>query len=917
MKNTARWTSPIKLRRLRVKLTGLLLLQTIVPILLLGLYLTWTTYEAEQESAMELQQAIVNRTVNETMIQTNAVEDKLADFLDTPDLLYQSSERIFLLLSQLSGHKNSRNLNIFSEISLLNRDGRELARVSRTTNYTNQDLEDRATDAAFTIPAASGKNYYSPVAINPNSREPYTTLAVPMVDPRNQEVRAVIVAQIRLSQIWDSIVDRPFGQTGVVFLVDDQGKVVAHPNPSLVLQDKRFPIGAGGKQTGINGSKVIRVSQPFKLGDQLFRVVAERPTQEAFHLFQKILFTMAFASAIFFISAQIALWLVNRKVIRPIELLADAAQTVEAGDLSQRAHLQSETEIGLVATAFNTMLDKLTADIQQRQEAERQARKNEEKYKILVENLPQRIFLKDRQLGYISCNQAFARDLNLLPEAITGKTDLDLFPLDLAEKYRQDDRKAITSGATQAVENSYLLDGQTHTLMTVTVPIKDEQGLVGNLLGISWDITAQKATEQELTRYRNNLEELVQKRTTELEIANRNLKSEIQERLQLEQQLLQAKKMEAIGTLAAGIAHDFNNILNIIFGFLENTKRLPELNGEAADNIAGIATAASRGGALVQQILTFGRQVEQVKKPVPLPPLLKEVIDLQRPTTPDHIRIEHLLLSNCGAVLGDTAQLHQVFQNLYQNAIQAMADKGGTLTISLAEVEIPAELASDYGIKPGRYLKTIFKDQGPGMEPKTMQRIFDPYFSTKIRPAGAGLGLGLAIVHGIVKNHGGAILVKSQLGQGTLFSVYLPLALPTFLTEEVKLPATKSGPKAGRILFVDDEPINLVNWQLAMQYQGFIVKAFTNSQEALAAFQAAPTTFDLLITDQRMQPYKGTELASAMRKLRPDLPVLLISGWTDALDDQEMAAAGIRERLMKPHDLEALLAAIDRTLQPT
>jgi len=377
-----------------------------------------------------------------------------------------------------------------------------------------------------------------------------------------------------------------------------------------------------------------------------------------------------------------------------------------------------------------------------------------------------------------------------------------------------------------------------------------------------------------------------------------NHKRAEEEKKKLEIQLQQAQKMQAIGTLAGGIAHDFNNILFPIIGYTEMAiDDVPE-EGVTRSNLGEVLKAANRAKGLVQQILTFSRQSEQERKPLKIQSIIKETLKLLRASLPSTIEITQNIDKECRPTMADPTQIHQVLMNLCTNAYHAMHEKGGVLGVTLTEVDIDSgDLTSDLDPNPGPYLKLVVSDTGHGMERLVMERIFDPYFTTK-GPA-EGIGMGLAVVHGIVRSHGGYITVYSEPGKGTAFHVYLPrIESGAILSETVSTELTPKGKE--HILIVDDEEQIVHMVRLLLESIGYHVTARTSSVEALEAFHTQPERFDLVITDQTMPNMTGTELAQKLMGIRSDIPIILFTGFSEVITEEKAKSIGIREYVMKP-----------------
>ena len=403
---------------------------------------------------------------------------------------------------------------------------------------------------------------------------------------------------------------------------------------------------------------------------------------------------------------------------------------------------------------------------------------------------------------------------------------------------------------------------------------------------------------QLLRNQNSNLEKMVEERTKAL--ANS------------ERQLQQVMKLQAIGTLAGGIAHDFNNILFPIVGYTELTMDDIREDSQARQNLEEILKATNRAKELVQQILTFSRQSCQERKPLKVQYLIKEASKLLRATIPSSIEIECDIDESCGPIKGDPTQIHQIIMNLCTNAFHAMQKTGGKLEVSLKEINISYDQSlAMVGMKVGRHLELMVKDSGQGMEPQVMERIFEPYYTTKEQ--GKGTGLGLSVIHGIVKNHGGDIIVSSQPGKGSSFKVYLPII--DDIEEEIQTdePLMEINGKE-RILLIDDEQQIIDIERQILERLGYTVTSTTDSEEALEEFAAQPDHFDLVITDMTMPKITGDQLAQRMMDIRPQIPVILCTGFNEAISEEKALAMGIDKFVMKPVVKDELASTIRKVL---
>jgi len=369
-----------------------------------------------------------------------------------------------------------------------------------------------------------------------------------------------------------------------------------------------------------------------------------------------------------------------------------------------------------------------------------------------------------------------------------------------------------------------------------------------------------------------------------------------EEKVQLEAKLLQAQKMEAIGTLAGGIAHDFNNILSAVIGYTELSQMSISPESNVSDHLDKILKAGNRAKDLVQQILTFSRQTEHELKPVSVKLIAKEALKLLRASLPSTIEI-CATIENDSLVIGDPTQIHQILMNLCTNAYHAMEETGGRLEVSLKDVTLQQGDLYGKDLYPGSYNCLTVSDTGIGMEKKILERIFEPYFTTK--ETGKGTGLGLSIIYGIVKKHHGDIQVCSEPGRGTVFQVYLPMIKDNekIETSDEDTPIPKG---TERILLVDDEEFIVQMDQLLLESLGYSISAQKSSTDALNTFRAAPHNFDLVITDMTMPNMTGTQLSLELKKIRPDIPIILCTGFSEQIDAEKISTLGIKGFLAKP-----------------
>ena len=392
-------------------------------------------------------------------------------------------------------------------------------------------------------------------------------------------------------------------------------------------------------------------------------------------------------------------------------------------------------------------------------------------------------------------------------------------------------------------------------------------------------------------------------------------------RNELEAQLRESHKMQAVGTMAGGIAHDFNNILGAILGNVELAKADCAAGSPVLESLLEIDKAGRRARDLVRQILTFSRNEPPQRSAVSLAEVVHDTERLLRVTLPPAIELHMQLQAGLPPVLADATQVEQALLNLCTNAVHAIQSQGterGSIHVEAATVQPDQRLSERLGLAPIDYVALTVRDSGPGMDAATLERIFEPFFTTK--PVGQGTGLGLAVVHGVMRTHGGAIDVHSAPGQGSSFTLYFPVATASpqegAATAAPPAPAPEPAPPASRrqrhVMYVDDDEALVFLVRRLLRRRGYEVSGFTDPHEATDALRAAPGRYDLLVTDYNMPGYSGLDLVRAARAIRPDLPVALASGYVTAEIEQAALAEGARALIHKPNDVAELCATVDR-----
>ncbi len=527
-------------------------------------------------------------------------------------------------------------------------------------------------------------------------------------------------------------------------------------------------------------------------------------------------------------------------------------------------------------------------DITERVKAEKAIEENRAKLAAAMATMPDGIFMSDTSGNLVEFNEAWAHFCRFKNKEECLRT-FSLYP-DLFEVFTANGEPCPSEhwATTRALRGESETNVEYRSRRKDTgeswigsysfSPVKNDQGeIVGSL------VTARDITEQ---------------------------KQQAEEERQQEDRLRQARKMEAIGTLAGGIAHDFNNILGAIRGYADMAKIHAPPDPQLIGNLDQVIVASDRAKNLVKQILAFSRQSNVDPVPLRLGPLVKEGLKMLRSSIPSTISIVEKVDLDRDTVLADPTQLHQVLLNLCTNAYQAMEERGGTLTVVL-DNRFVADDDPDmlFSVRSGEYVRLSVSDSGAGISPEIVDKIFDPYFSTK--EIGKGTGMGLAIVHGIVEECGGAIRVETAPDQGTTFRVYFPAVAAQHaevLQEPVNIPKG-----CERILFVDDEAVLVDLGESMLQWLGYQVTVEQSSLRALNLFARDPYLFDLVITDQTMPDLTGRDLAQKILEIRPEMPIILCTGYSDQIDEVSAKNLGIREYLLKPLNV-GKLARVIRTV---
>ncbi len=564
------------------------------------------------------------------------------------------------------------------------------------------------------------------------------------------------------------------------------------------------------------------------------------------------------------LGTMIARW-VSSRLTEPLFSLTRSARRIAAGESTERLPVSSEDEIGSLMQAFNQMAESL-----------QQTTVNRDYVENIFQSLKECLLVVDRDGNISYANKTAFTLLQYDEKELLGCHLSSVLAKPAADASVFRGQKGSGEEETNLITKS----GEAIAVLFSSSPIYHHDSSISGFVCLALDIRQRKQSEEE--------KELLQA------------------------QLQQAQRLETVGTLAGGIAHDFNNILTAIIGFSQLAKRMVEPDSPASQAMENALTASFRAKDLVKQLLSFSRRSPQEKAPLVLTPIIKEITKLLRATIQASIEIKTETPSELHPILADPAQIHQLIMNLCANAAQAM-ENGGVLTIRVSNFQLDnLDLLSAPDLKPGPYVSLSVCDTGSGIDPEIVSRIFDPFFTTK--DLDKGTGLGLSVVHGIVKSHHGNIRVESKPGKGTVFTILLPAYSEAAAIEGKKEARKTAHGRGEHILFVDDEEALTMLAGVSLKNFGYQITAVNSSQQALKLFRETPTRFDLVVTDLAMPQMNGDKMAREILALRPEIPIILCTGYDNDTGVNNAMQAGVRRLLMKPYSPEELAGHIRQVM---
>jgi signal transduction histidine kinase len=821
---------------IRSKLITIFISLTIVPLLVLGVVLIWQNYIVEVNRTKKSLQQKTELAAENVTIFLHEQENKILSFLRTYHLPDMSLEEQKAHLAKfLTTSKDMSHGYIFDNIIVLDGDGGEILQVSRTHLVKRHALPIRAEPELYNKALQTGKIYYSSISFSKVTGEPVLETYAPIVDLRTQEPKEVLVAEMKLKFLWHLVSTIKIGNNGTAYLTDSNGRIIVHPNRSIVLKNTRMDIPETARIIpGVEGNDAVVVAREIRFGNLPLYFVTEIPKSEAFqHIYTSFYILGTILLLTLFSTIAIIVILV-RQIVRPLESLATTARDISRGDYSQKAQLSNIKEFWELSHAFNAMTGRLRDTIE-----------NLESQIDFIENvfesLSHPLYVIDANDYTVKMANSAANFGMLTSDSkcymLTHKTDVPCGGPD--HPCTIDEIKKTGKPTMMQHLHCANRDGPKRIFEVYGYPIFNAAGEISQIIEYNIDVTEKKG---------------------------------------LEDQLRQGQKLEAIGSLASGVAHDFNNLLTTILGYGELLLMKLAKDDPQRDRIEAIFEAGQKASTLTRQLLAFSRKQVLEMKVVSLNDLLKNLTKMLRRVIGEDVEIDMHLEPASGNIMADAGQIEQIVMNLAINARDALPT-GGTITIETQRVSLDEEYCKHHAeASPGKYVALYITDNGTGMSAEVMEKIFDPFFTTKAK--GTGTGLGLSTVYGIVKQHNGHIYVYSEMGRGTTFKIYFPEVQKAADDNDTEtLPNMEGGTET--ILVADDETSIRKLVRDTLEPLGYSVIEATDGEEALELFNRSESKIDLLFTDVIMPKMTGKKLAETLLAQHPQLKVLYMSGYTD------------------------------------
>ncbi len=779
-----------------------------------------------------------------------------------------------------------KTLRNYEDLTILDTNGTILV----STDY---NLRGSPMHKSYFLEALKGRCAISRVHAVPDPFKLVINFAGPLYDTQKKLI-GVLSVQLNMNTIWNMIKHIHIGRTGYVFIIDSDNTIIASPDKGNLLLQISAELDAQINQlltllryrdtaaTHMIGAffdigKLTQQEKELTTAHIDWKIIVIQREEEAFSLLYTFILQVVILATIFFVLITLLGIRYSRSITMPIKRLAQTALKIGEGKFDQHVNIEEEDEIGQLAKSFNLMTGNLKASHEKLKKEISERKQVEEVHTRLItaiEQADETVVITDKPGKIIYTNPAFESQTGYTSEESAGQ-NINIVKSDKHEKsFYEQIWKTISKGQTwKGYYKNKKKDGTLYDNAATISPIKNPDGEITGFVNIGRDVT---------------------------------------EEYKLQEQLRQSQKMESIGTLAGGIAHDFNNILAAVIGFAELSINDVGDRPRTHESLKQVLKAAYRAKELVGQILAFSRSKTLKRVQIKTTPIVNEVCKFIRSSLPTTIEIKQVINTMNDCIMSDPTQFQQILMNLCTNAGHAMMETGGVLEVLLEETALNEDDLLTYPeLKSGSYLRLSVKDNGYGISKEYLERIFEPYFTTK--DLGEGTGLGLAVVHGIINDYGGAIRVYSEAGKGTVFHVLFPLIKKNEVADNIE----GSGPLpvgTEAIMLIDDEEPLVMVGTIILEELGYRVTGFTSPEVALDMFTNSKDSYDLIITDKTMPKMTGLVLSAGIKKVRPDIPILLCTGFQDKDIDDKVEIAGITDYVMKPLNRREIAIAVRKVL---
>ena len=821
---------------IRTKLLTTLVSLAIIPLVILGGVLIWENAIVEIDRIKASQQRKTELASENISIFLHEQENKILSLTRMhyfPEMSEEEQKAEFSKFLSIS--KDKEHGYIFDNIILLDQKGQELFRVSRTHPAGANTVADWTDSELFTEPLATGTIFYSTIFFSEQTGEPMLDMSVPIINLHKHETQEILIAEMKLKFLWHLVSNLKINSQGISYLTDKNGRVVVHPNRSIVLKNTSLEIPSTSRiMPGLTGEQAVVAAQKIRFGNLPLYFVTEIPRSEALRSIHTSLFILGTILLLTLVCAVAIVFIFVRQIVQPLESIATTARDVSSGDYSKKAQPYNIKELQELSNAFNSMTGRLHETIEN---LESQINFVEN----VIESLTHPLYVVDAH-DYTVKMANSASNFGMLTSdskchMLTHKSDIPCSGLNhpcIVEEIKKTRKPVMMQHKHCDHENN-----RERIFEVYGYPICDDKGEITQVIEYNIDITEKKG---------------------------------------LEDQLRQAQKLEAIGSLASGVAHDFNNLLTTILGYGELGLLKLAKDDPLREKIEAIYEAGVKASTLTRQLLAFSRKQVLEMRVLNLDDLLENLTKMLKRMIGENIEIKMNLDPSSGNIKADPGQTEQIVMNLAINARDAMPD-GGTISIETQMVVLDEEYCKIHAeVEPGTYVALSVTDEGTGMPPEVMEKIFDPFYTTKEK--GAGTGLGLSTVYGIVKQHNGHIYVYSEMGNGTTFKIYFPT-----IEKSADEKSPKSSPPMEKgvetILVADDEVSIRKLIRDTLEPLGYKILEASNGKEALEVFRQSELTIDMLLTDVIMPKMTGKQLGDILHDENPGFKILYMSGYTD------------------------------------